>query len=77
MIYQEAIEKALTVKWKVGTCQEGEKCWCRTIEPAEPILFEDGNILSEYYIIRSGEVIKETVEHLVKLHNQYLDNEQQ
>lgn len=77
MTYQEAREKALTVKWKVGTCHEGEKCWCRTIEAAEPILFEDGNTLSEYYIIGSGEAHKETVEHLVKIHNQHLGNEQQ
>ena len=70
MTYQEAIEKSLTVKWEIGTCQQGEQCWCRTIKPVEPILFEDGDTEEEYYVVRSGELNKETVEHLVKLHNE-------
>ena len=70
MTYQEAIDKSFTVKWKVGTCSQGEQCWCRTIELAEPILFDDGNTLSEYYIVRSGEMLKETAEYFVKLHNE-------
>lgn len=69
MTYQEAIEKSLTVEWKVGTCHQGEQCWCRTIEVVEPILFDDGDLSSEYYVVRGGEVHKETVEYLVKLHN--------
>ena len=75
MTYQEAIEKSFTVKWKTGTCSQGEKCWCRTVEPLEPILFEDGDTLTEYYVVRSGEMLKETAEHFVKLHNETLKPE--
>ena len=70
MTYQEAKEKAFTVKWEIGTCSQGEECWCRTINPVEPILYKDGDIENEYYIIGSGELNKETAEYLVKLHNQ-------
>lgn len=70
MTYQDAIEKSFTVKWNIGTCSEGERCWCRTIKPVGPILFNDGNTEEEYYVVRSGELNKETVEYLVKLHNE-------
>ena len=43
MTYQEAKEKVFTVKWQIGTCGQGEECWCRTINPIEPILYKDGD----------------------------------
>lgn len=43
MTYQEAIEKGFRVEWKLGTCEQGERCWCRTIEPTEPIMYKDGD----------------------------------
>ena len=73
MTYQEAKEKAFTIKWETQTCGQGEECWCRTINPVEPILFKDGETENEYYIIGSGELNKETAEYFVKLHNQNLE----
>jgi hypothetical protein len=70
MTHQEAKKKAFTVKWQIGTCSQGEECWCRTISPEEPITFKSGEIEEEYYIIGSGEINKETAEYIVKLHNQ-------
>ena len=70
MTYQEAIDKSFTTKWKIGNCSQGEQCWCRTIKPVEPILFEDGDTEEEYYVLKGGEVHKETAEHIVKLHNE-------
>lgn len=70
MTYQEAIEKSLSVKWEIGLCSQGKDCWCRTIKPVDPILFQDGEDLQEYYVVRSGEMNKETAEHFVKLHNE-------
>ncbi len=72
MTYQEAIDKSLTVKWETGMCSQGEVCWCRTVKPVDPILFQDGEDLQEYYVVRSGEMNKETAEHFVKLHNEKL-----
>jgi hypothetical protein len=40
MTYQEAINKSLTLKWKVGTCSQGEECWCRTITCDPPLMYE-------------------------------------
>jgi hypothetical protein len=71
MKYQEAIEKSFQVKWKVGTCSQGEKCWCRTIKPIEPIFYEDGGD-AEYYVVGMGELSKETAEYFVELHNEKL-----
>jgi hypothetical protein len=71
MNYQEAIEKSLTVKWKVDVCIQGEQCWCRVIKCEEPIFFKKNNDSDneEYYVVNSGELNKETVEHFVSLHN--------
>jgi len=67
MTYTEAIKKSFTVKWKVDTCPQGEQCWCRIIRCEEPLMYEDED---EYWPIRAGEVEKDTVEHIVKLHNE-------
>ncbi|MDC0008902.1 hypothetical protein OAE73_00915 [bacterium] len=71
MKYQEAIEKSLNVKWKVDVCSQGEQCWCRVIKCEEPIFFKenDDSDDEEYYVVNSGELNKETVEHFVSLHN--------
>ena len=76
MTYQEAIDKSFTVKWKTGTCSQGEQCWCRTIEPVEPILYKDGDTEDSYYIVGSAEMLKETAEYFVKLHNETLKNKE-
>lgn len=74
MNYEEAIRKSLKVEWKVGFCPQGDKCWCRTIEPIEPITFiNQNNEEDEFYILPIGSLNKETVEHLVKLHNNKLN----
>jgi hypothetical protein len=72
MTYTEALEKSLTVKWKVNMCPQGVKCWCRTISCEEPIMFKEieESDAHEFYIVHSGELHKEVVEHIVKLHNE-------
>lgn len=77
MTYQEAIEKSFSTKWKVGTCHQGEQCWCRTIEPIEPIIYKDGDIEGSYYIVGSGELNKETAEYFVKLHNETFNTQEE
>jgi hypothetical protein len=71
MTYAEAIQKSLTVKWKVDTCDQGEECWCRIVKCEEPLMYKEreDSDEDEYWPIRAGEVGKETVEHIVKLHN--------
>jgi hypothetical protein len=73
MDYKEAIEKSLTVKWKIGFCKAGEECWCREILPAEEILYLDGDFEYPYTIVHSGEMNKKHAEHFVKLHNKSLE----
>jgi hypothetical protein len=75
MTYQEARKESLSVEWKTVTCQQGEKCWCRMIEPSTPILYkenEEDEELHEYYVCHSGALDKETAEHIVKVHNESL-----
>jgi hypothetical protein len=69
MIYQEAQELSLKVEWKTTLCLEGEKCWCRIIEPLEPIFYDEDETL---YIAGSGCIPTIYAEHIVKLHNQSL-----
>lgn len=69
MDYQEAVLHSLKVKWKTSTCESGEECWCRIIEPEKEIKDDKGN---EVYIAGSGSIPKDYAEHIVKLHNQSL-----
>jgi len=69
MDYKEAYEKGLTVEWKTSECISGSKCWCRIIEPKEPIIYDDKE---EFYIAGSGCVPKEYAELIVKEHNENL-----
>lgn len=45
MTYKEAQELSLTIKWKTSVCIQGEECWCRIIEPLEPIFHDDEEVL--------------------------------
>lgn len=69
MTYKEAQEKALSVRWKTSICFSGEECWCKVIEPEEPIKDNHGE---DIYIVPSGSISKEYAEHIVKLHNNSL-----
>lgn len=70
MNYTEAKNKALKTKWKIGTCNQGENCWCRMILPEFEIKDDDDN---EIYIATSGTLNKEFAEHIVNLHNKSLE----
>ena len=72
MDYTEAIQKSLTVKWVVDTCSQGEQCWCRIIRCEEPLMYKEreDSDEEEYCPVRAGEVGRDTVEHIVKLHNE-------
>lgn len=71
--YGQATTESLLRKWKIDTCQQGVECWCRVIKCDPPLFFVESNRdEQEYCVVRSGELGKETVEHLVKLHNKSL-----
>ena len=69
MNYEQAQKESLKVKWKAVPCHQGEECWCRIIEPIEPIIYDENE---EYYIVASGSIPKLEAEYLVKLHNKSL-----
>lgn len=70
MTYDEAEEKALSVKWKVDMCSQGKECWCRLIMPEEDITYTNslGNSYV-YSLVDSGAVSKELAERIVDDHN--------
>lgn len=68
LTYSEAMEQSLHVRWKVSTCNSGEKCWCRVIEPEIPIMTENEDYIS---VISDGSINKAHAEHIVKLHNEH------
>lgn len=74
MTYKKALQESLTVEWKISLCPQGEVCWCRVIEPKNPITYQDGELLSELYIVGSGNIHKEVAEHLVRIHNIFIQN---
>ena len=71
MTFDEATAYSLTIPWKVSLCDQGEKCWCRIIEPVEEIKDKDGE---DIYIAASGCIPTMYAEYLVNLHNQHLAN---
>ena len=76
MTFEEAQQKAFTIKWKVGTCNQGEDCWCRTIETIMPIFYKPHEKLDEqeYYVLGDAGLGKEMAEYFVQLHNEKIDN---
>lgn len=71
MNYEDLLKKSLKVEWKVSLCPSGLECWCRVIEPKEPLIDNEEN---EFYIVGSGSIPKEHAEHIVKLHNEKIKN---
>ena len=69
MTYEEAIKESLNRKWKVGTCSQGEQCWCRTIRCEPPMMYMEVHEEHEYLPIDAATAQKEVVEHIVSLHN--------
>lgn len=73
MTFEEAQQKALTVKWKAVPCHVGKKCWCRMIVPKKKIAYKDSPGDAELWIIGSAAVSKEHAEHIVRLHNNFIE----
>jgi hypothetical protein len=70
MTYDEAKEYSFQVPWKVSECFVGQGCWCRIIEPVEPIVFSNDE---KYEIVSDGAIDQTMAEYIVKLHNEHLD----
>jgi len=60
-------------KWYIGYCTQGKTCWCRTIS-IKPNDDPESNEL-EYAIACSGELSKIVAEHIVDIHNKWLEND--
>lgn len=81
MNFKEAEKLAYKTRWKIGTCNSGEKCWCRTIEPEKTIEYFIYNKdmppdKHEFYIIGDASVDKKLANYIVKLHNKNLKDKQ-
>ncbi len=74
MTYKEARDLSLVVKWKTrecGTRPRGE-CWCMLIEPKKKIVDDNGE---EIYIVGSGCISRQHAEHIVRIHNKWVDKQ--
>jgi len=55
-------------KWETVICTSGEECWCRIIQTMGTINYDlDGTIAC------SGDITKELAEHIVQIHNDWID----
>jgi hypothetical protein len=54
------------LKWKVTTCNQGEKCWCRCIEPVQTVVNNSGD---KVYIAPPGSIAKDFAQEIVSNHN--------
>lgn len=71
MTYTEAKEYSLKVKWKLTKCSVGNNCWCRAVMPKKNINYGK---YSKITVIEAGCIKKIYAEHIVKVHNFYIDN---
>jgi hypothetical protein len=55
----------LNKEWETRTCGEGEKCWCRSI-------WVKGGHADEDCVLGTAQTNKETADHIVQAHNEYL-----
>lgn len=81
MNYEEALQKSLSVPWKIDVCNTGEDCWCRVIMPVETIEYThrikdsgEERIEEIDYIIPDGAVDKTTAEYIIEIHNEKVKN---
>ena len=62
----KTLSKIIKVKWKTIEC-DTKNCWCRVIVPA------DDKEYGDYSIVSSGAIEKELAEHIVKIHNSFIE----
>lgn len=73
--HEEAVQVSLQLPWKIGVCNHGESCWCRTIELESPIHYEaqdnTGKTWEEKltHIVPQGTINEAHANHIVSLHN--------
>lgn len=63
----------LNKKWKTAKCSV-QDCWCRLIVTEDCPTGEDADYPLEYCILCSGAIDAETAEHIVSIHNQWIDS---
>jgi hypothetical protein len=69
MTQQEAVNESFNRKWKLGTCGQGEICWCRTIT-CDPPLHIETDEKKEYFVSPGGYMDTRLAEYIVELHNE-------
>ena len=76
MNYEEANEYVTKIPWKVSPCfaeSEG-RCWCAVIESVEEVQDDNGN---EIIIVTAGSINKKFANHIVQLHNEWVETLQE
>ena len=61
----------IAVRWKTAVCNSGEACWCRCVVPEHDVVYDNG---MEAFIAGDGELGREIAEHVVALHNTWLES---
>lgn len=70
MSTDNSFPELINVRWKVDVCNSGEGCWCRLVMPETPVKFR-GDI--DAWVIPDGSVSKAEAEHIVEIHNAWLE----
>jgi hypothetical protein len=66
-----AISLINSVRWKVGICFEGSKCWCRTVVTEEELTDEEGWVIE---ICGYGNLDEEKASAIAENHNKIIEN---
>jgi len=73
--HEEVVKKSFETKWMLGTCKDGESCWCSSIRCDPPLMHKDpdSSEQQEYFPVKEGYMDKKTAEYFVRLHNNAVD----
>jgi len=65
-------KELISMRWKIALCNSGESCWCRLIVPEGNVQFDRG---VEAWVAPDGSISKDEAEHIVEIHNQWLEKQ--
>lgn len=63
-------DDVINYRWKVTLCNQGEDCWCRLIETEQKVIYRGG---TNVFVIPNGSLSKAEAEHIVEIHNAWLE----
>lgn len=67
---KQIMDEQLNNKWQTIPCHTGKECWCRMIVTKD---YDETTQEDDTLVCHAGALTKNVAEHVVKLHNNFID----